>query len=51
MSTFRASHFVDELLSRITSENATLPIPMLRFVVIELVVSDLWPFEAAVAGN
>ena len=28
-----------------------LPIPMPRFVVIELVVSDLWPFEAAMAGN
>ena len=25
-----------------------LPIPMPRFVVIELVVSDLWPFEAAI---
>ena len=22
-----------------------------RFVAIELVVSDLWPFEAAIAGN
>ena len=37
--------------SRITSENATLPIPMPRFVVIELVVSELWPFEAAIVGN
>ena len=28
-----------------------LPIPIPRFVVIELVVSDLWPFEVAIAGN
>ena len=28
-----------------------LPIPMPRFVVIELVVSDFWPFEATIAGN
>ena len=28
-----------------------LPIPMPRFVVIELVVSDLRPFEATIAGN
>ena len=33
------------------SENATLPIPMPHFVVIELVVSDLWQFEAAIMGN
>ena len=49
--TFRASRFVDKLLSSITSENATFSIPMPRFVVIELVVSDLWPFEAAIAGH
>ena len=40
--TFQASRFVDKLLSR---ENATLPIPMPHFVAIELVVSELWPFE------
>ena len=40
--TFRASRFVDKLLRRITSENATLPIPMPRFIVIGLVVSDQW---------
>ena len=28
-----------------------LSIPMPHFVAIELVVSDLWPFEAAIAGN
>ena len=39
------------LLSRITSENATIPITMPRFVAIELVISDSWPFEAAIAGN
>ena len=33
------------------SENATLSIPMHHFVVIELVISDLWPFEAAIIGN
>ena len=49
--TFQASRFVDKLLRRITSENAMLPIPLPRFVVIELVVSDLWLFEAAIAGN
>ena len=49
--TFRASGFVDKLLSGITLENATLPIPMPNFVVIEPVISDLWPFEAAIAGN
>ena len=49
--TFRVSRFVVKLLSRITSENATLPIPMPRCVVIEFVVSELWPFEAAIMGN
>ena len=33
------------------SENATVPIPMSRFLVIELVVSNLWLFEAAIVGN
>ena len=28
-----------------------LPIPMPRFVVIELLVSELWPFEVAITGN
>ena len=28
-----------------------LPIPLPRFVAIELVVSELWPFEVAIAGN
>ena len=27
------------------------PFPVPRFVVIELVVSDLWTFEVAIAGN
>ena len=46
--TCRASHFVDKLL---TLENAMLLIPMPRFVLIELIVSDLWPFETAIVGN
>ena len=42
---FQASRFVDKLLA---SENATFPIPMPHIVVIELVVSELWLFEAAI---
>ena len=49
--TFQVSHYVDMLLSRIMSENAMLPIPLLPFVVIELVASELQPFEVAIAGN
>ena len=49
--TFQAIRFIDKLLSRITSENATFPIHMPHFVVIELVISDLWPFEAVILGN
>ena len=50
--TFRASRFINKLLSRIMSENATLLFPSLsHFVVIKLVVSDLRPFEEAIAGT
>ena len=45
---FLTLHFIDKLLSTIVSENATLPIPMPCFVVIELVVSELWLFEVAI---
>ena len=47
---FQASRFVNKLLSRITLENAMLLVPMLRVVVIELVITELWPFEAAITG-
>ena len=45
VSVIEALHFVSKFLSKIMSENATLPIPMPSFVVIQLVVSELWPFD------